>query len=78
MLLALLRSMNQVLVDVLDLARGATRLDSTIKVTGGMCSPGIIALKRAMFLGFDFLVLQNCSTTGNAMLAARGLGIPVA
>jgi sugar (pentulose or hexulose) kinase len=73
MLLALLRSMNQVLVDVVERAQQHIAVDSVIKLTGGMCSPAIIELKRSMFPGFEFQLFHNCSIRGSAALAQMNL-----
>ena len=43
----------------------------TIKLSGGMSTPEIIALKKQIFDGFDFEVVRNCSIIGNVRLMQR-------
>ncbi|HZL04692.1 MAG TPA: FGGY family carbohydrate kinase [Coriobacteriia bacterium] len=69
MLAALLKSMNRVLADVIELARASVDFEPVIKLTGGLSSPWYIALKEREIPGFTFEVVDNCSILGNVALA---------
>ncbi len=68
MLATLLRSMNKVLYDVVELAGSVVPMDTVIKLTGGMSTPAFIKLKEQQFPGFTFEVVDNCSVLGNVEL----------
>ena len=69
MLATMLKSMNEVLYDVVRLAADVVPMDSVIKLTGGLSTPAFIKLKEQQFPGFSFEVVDNCSVLGNVELA---------
>ena len=71
MLAALMTAMNRTLTDTVDRAANVLDLDPLIKLSGGMSTPEIIALKKRIFAGFDFEVVHNCSIIGNVRLMQR-------
>lgn len=73
MLAAMLRSMNRVLYDTIELAGGIQTLKPVIKLAGGMSDEKFIALKMREIPGFRFEVVDNCSILGNVALALRYL-----
>lgn len=71
MLAALMVAMNRTLTDTVARAADVLDLDPLIKLSGGMSTPEIIALKKQIFAGFDFEVVHNCSIIGNVRLMQR-------
>jgi xylulokinase len=73
LLASLLDGMVRVLGDTIALASQATVLDRTIKISGGLATNSLIALKRHVWPGFVFQPVANCSILGNVRLALPSL-----
>jgi sugar (pentulose or hexulose) kinase len=71
MLAALLLAMNRTLAETVERAAAVLPLQPVIKLSGGMATPAIIALKQQVFRGFGFEVVRNCSALGNMRLMQR-------
>ena len=69
MLGAILTAIAQTLGHTIELARAHTRLDQTIKLSGGLATDPLLRLKRAAWPGFDFVPVHNCAILGNVRLA---------
>lgn len=69
MLAALLDSIQGVLYGAVRKAEKVTRLDDTIKVSGGMVTPTYMKLKEKNIPGYHFQVVDDCSILGNVELA---------
>lgn len=70
MLYAMLRSMQGVLYDTVELAKNVIPLDNVIKISGGMVTPSYLKLKEASFPGYQFQRVDHCPLLGNAALVA--------
>lgn len=71
MLGALLHAMQKVLADTVALAAERVSVDATIKITGGMTADSIMNLKRSMFPGYSFSIIDECTSRGAAVLALK-------
>lgn len=71
MLASLLYSMQMVLRQVVDLAAESIPLEKTLKVTGGLASPPVFALKQRLFPEYDLTLVAEGTLKGNAALAAN-------
>lgn len=68
MLAAMLKSMNRVLNATVVEAGKTVNLHREIKVTGGLVSHDLLALKGREIPGFEFDVVTNCTVLGNVEL----------
>jgi sugar (pentulose or hexulose) kinase len=69
MLGALLTAMVRVLARTINQAAGLVRLNPVIKISGGLATEPLIALKQRELPGFQFQKVDNCSILGNVRLA---------
>jgi xylulokinase len=68
MLNALMIAMNQTLAATVNQAAQILPLTSTIRLSGGMSTSEIIALKERIFGGYTFEVVRNCCSRGSVLL----------
>jgi xylulokinase len=73
MVAALLKSMNRVLNMTIHEAGEVVKLRGVVKLTGGMTTAAFVRLKEREMPGFDFEVVENCTTRGNVTLVRRYL-----
>jgi xylulokinase len=66
---AMLVSMVKVLARTINQAARLLRLDSAIKISGGLATEPLIALKQRELPGFKFEKVDNCPIRGNVRLA---------
>lgn len=69
MLTAYLTAIQGVVRQTLMKAAKATKLNSTIKISGGMATQEYFALKQHEFPGFSFEIVDDCPILGNVALA---------
>jgi sugar (pentulose or hexulose) kinase len=69
MLGAMLTAMARVLARTISQAAGLVRLNTVIKISGGLATEPLIALKQREIPGFQFQKVDNCSILGNVRLA---------
>ena len=69
MLAAYLSAIQGVIRKILHKAEKSTKLNTTIKISGGMATEDYLALKRKELPGFSFEVVNDCPILGNVELA---------
>ncbi|RKL62589.1 sugar kinase [Thermoanaerobacteraceae bacterium SP2] len=73
MLMSILIGMHNPIIETFDLASKFLNLNKTIKLTGGLTGGAYIQLKKMLFKGYNFKIVQDCPLIGNAKLALKAL-----
>lgn len=73
MLMSILIGMHNPIIETFDLASKFLNLNKTIKLTGGLTGEAYIQLKKMLFKGYNFKIVQDCPLIGNAKLALKAL-----
>ena len=73
MLASILIGIHEPIVDTIRICEQTMKLNSTIKLTGGMITPEFIRIKKMLLPGYDFEIKMDCPIIANAMLALENL-----
>jgi sugar (pentulose or hexulose) kinase len=68
LLAALLRGINEPILNTLRICGEKMKLGANIKITGGLANESYMKLKRQLYTGFDFELREDCAVLGNARL----------
>lgn len=68
-LAAILMGFHKPIIETMDIASKYLKLNNVIKLTGGMVDDAFMKLKRKLFSGYDFEIIENCPLIGNIILA---------
>ncbi|MCR5693620.1 MAG: sugar kinase [Clostridia bacterium] len=72
-LVAMLKSIQGVLYETIQRAAKFEKIDSVIKVTGGMVTDSYIKLKEISMPGYSFKRVDDCTVRGNVLMSVSGL-----
>lgn len=76
MVIAILHGIHKPMITTMRLANEFLQFNKTIKVTGGLSrNKCIIELKKRLFPGFEFEIINDCPIIGNAKLALESFGM---
>lgn len=73
MLVSILVGMHNPVTETIKLAEEFLNLNKNIKFTGGLTGDQFIDLKKEIFKGYEFEVVDDCPIIGNVKLALAGL-----
>lgn len=73
MLVSIMFGMHDPIVETINIASNFLELNKTIKITGGLSGQEYIELKKKIFKGYNFQVVDDCPLKGNVQLALWGL-----
>lgn len=74
MLISILYGTHDPIVETINIASNFLNLNKKIKITGGLTGNEYIEIKKKIFKGYEFEIVDDCPIRGNAKLALEGLG----